>query len=412
MWLIPKPICHCSPASEGSTWDLESRAQMFAASVTARGITRPAKHWLAAWRKAPSTSRQYLQTFEPSRANSIVEEWLESWPVSPARITRLLEGAPASSESTGSFGTNSPEPFASWDQTGLCWRTSQESMFPIPQAMAPYFQPDSTLFLETWPVSGSMRNGCVYEHPEWEPATAGPGGSALPTARAEDSESCGNHPGAITQAENWASPAAHDGRRPGVDHASTNRMNLNRDAANWGTPTSRDWKDGTSVDCEAPTNGLLGRQVIRNWPTPNTNPEAPNNGKMRENGRTAQRVTDQCLATVADKVGNWTTVTAHDCHERHQMHSQGGNPITNQVQNFLSSPQDPEPSTTGVICWCGVLSCGQQSHRRRLNPLFVIWMMGWPAHWLAPGPISYGRAETELYLSRLRWQLRFLAGES
>ena len=36
----------------------------------------------------------------------------------------------------------------------------------------------------------------------------------------------------------------------------------------WGTPTSRDWKDGSSV-ANVPENGFLGRQVVnRQWPTP------------------------------------------------------------------------------------------------------------------------------------------------
>jgi hypothetical protein len=40
-------------------------------------------------------------------------------------------------------------------------------------------------------------------------------------------------------------------------------------------------------------------QQARFWPTPNANPEAPNNSRTRENGRIAERLTDQCLATRA-----------------------------------------------------------------------------------------------------------------
>lgn len=42
----------------------------------------------------------------------------------------------------------------------------------------------------------------------------------------------------------WATPTAHDGRRPGQDHASTQGANLSRDAAKWPTPKARDWKGG------------------------------------------------------------------------------------------------------------------------------------------------------------------------
>jgi len=104
----------------------------------------------------------------------------------------------------------------------------------------------------------------------------------------------------------WSTPNAHDGRRPGVDDRSTQGRNLNREAAAWryealvnaqdpigggqaervskggglrkiedqaefwGTPTSRDQKDGSSAEANVPTNGLLGRQVIREWQTPQT----------------------------------------------------------------------------------------------------------------------------------------------
>lgn len=34
-------------------------------------------------------------------------------------------------------------------------------------------------------------------------------------------------------------------------------------AAMWGTPTTRDWKDGACADANVPVNGLLGRQAVR-----------------------------------------------------------------------------------------------------------------------------------------------------
>ena len=77
-------------------------------------------------------------------------------------------------------------------------------------------------------------------------------------------------------------------------------------------------------------------------------------------------------------------------------------------ENYLSSPPDPAQPNSGRTCWCGTLNCDQPSHKRRLNSLFTAWMMGPALHWLAPEPISYGRAATELWHSRLRLRLRFL----
>jgi hypothetical protein len=65
------------------------------------------------------------------------------------------------------------------------------------------------------------------------------------------------------QAKAWATPTWHDGRRPGSDATSTQGRNLKRESEAWGTPTSRDWKDGAGVTENVPTNGLLSRQVLR-----------------------------------------------------------------------------------------------------------------------------------------------------
>jgi len=34
----------------------------------------------------------------------------------------------------------------------------------------------------------------------------------------------------------------------------------------WATPTARDWRDGSCTNANVPTNGLLGRQVLRQGP--------------------------------------------------------------------------------------------------------------------------------------------------
>lgn len=50
----------------------------------------------------------------------------------------------------------------------------------------------------------------------------------------------------------------------------------------------------------------------------------------------------------------------------------------------------------------------QTSERRRLNPAFVCWLMGWPWWWTRADEINFAQAETELYLSRLRSRLSSL----
>lgn len=63
------------------------------------------------------------------------------------------------------------------------------------------------------------------------------------------------------------------------------------------------------------------------------------------------------------------------------------------------SPQAPEisdgPASSSVA----------PTSRRRLNPAFVCWLMGWPAHWTSPAPISSGAAETASWRCKLRSRL-------
>lgn len=171
--------------------------------------------------------------------------------------------------------------------------------------------------------------------------------------------------GLESQTRFWATPNAHDGRRPGVDEHSTQGGNLQRDAAKWGTPTSRDYKDGSSKDADCPTNGLLGRQAIRNWPTPDASVMNDGNG--------------------------------------------AGMPLAVATLTFPSSRPDPDPAqpNSGKTCWCGGPNCGLPSHRRKLNPLFATWMMGWPIWWLTRVPMPYARQEMALWLYRQRLHLRF-----
>lgn len=65
-------------------------------------------------------------------------------------------------------------------------------------------------------------------------------------------------------AKTWATPTAHDGRRPGADLHSTQGGNLSREAANWPTPAARDHK-GTNSTEHVETNGS-GRMHLDQLP--------------------------------------------------------------------------------------------------------------------------------------------------
>lgn len=52
----------------------------------------------------------------------------------------------------------------------------------------------------------------------------------------------------------WATPNAHDGRRPGSDDTSTQGANLKRDAELWTTPQAHDERGGYPHRAERGTN--------------------------------------------------------------------------------------------------------------------------------------------------------------
>lgn len=52
------------------------------------------------------------------------------------------------------------------------------------------------------------------------------------------------------------------------------------------------------------------------------------------------------------------------------------------------------------------------SPRRRLNPTFAEWLMGWPPGWTIAEPTACGASEMALWRCRLDSQLSCLLGDS
>lgn len=136
---------------------------------------------------------------------------------------------------TAGYGRSSPASFASLDLDGSWLRTYRDS-----SVQATLMGPPLARFSGTWPASGSMRGGTVYELPTSVLPTGGNGSSSLPTPRVSDANGAGRH---------------GDG---GMDLRT----------ALMPTPTSRDWKDGRNPSENVESNGLLGRVVPRLMPTP------------------------------------------------------------------------------------------------------------------------------------------------
>lgn len=230
--------------------DCEQRSDIWASriapSATLNGKHTPPLSWQRASKKEAWTRLLCGPTFSPSTVQHGMAQWISSLRASRAKTSVSLESvlglmAPA----PGSSSTSSTLPTLAVREASF-WRTSQASLLPPPplwtkpKGILKSEQPPESW--ENWPTAGGMRNGSLFQRPTWAPAMGGRGGSALRGG--------------------WATPNAHDGRRPGADMSSTQGANLNRDAVKWATP-----------DCNTSTysNGMKGpnlREQASGWPTP------------------------------------------------------------------------------------------------------------------------------------------------
>ena len=372
-------------------------------------------------------------------------------------------------------------------------------------------------FCGIWPRWGLCLHGECYELPKWEPATAARESSSSPSSQepkacsrntprtisggAESAErkqqlgrteSGGGDLQAQTEAWAWPTPRAEDSESTGAHRGNLDTLNSatrNWEASSWMTPKVQDTRHATASPSEAERHSpTLAAQVTiwqtpavdsfrsrggdrkdemgldqqaRFWPTPNANPEAPNNSTTRENGREAQRLTDQCLGTRASA---WPTPANRDSRDPNLLSYQERSDSTKgeQLNNFVAHqwktphglqfrPEDGDPGGGGEFAkqacsWSTdsdsslpapqiqfgltfsqrlriLLPLCRQLRRllpspyrkagsifkRKLNPNFVDWLMGWPAGWSSVDR-AYSAEEMELYLSRQRWCLESSLG--
>jgi hypothetical protein len=89
---------------------------------------------------------------------------------SPVRTSQSLEKAQALKALARDCGANTPELLAKYDPATSSWRTSQLCL-----------DGELSVFSETWPRSGLMRNGTAYQLPPLVPLTDEIGSGLLPT---------------------------------------------------------------------------------------------------------------------------------------------------------------------------------------------------------------------------------------
>ena len=203
------------PGVEDSNSDSPLRSELITEqSPTLKGNVRPLRSWLRTWNAGGWIRLLSGMTLQPSQAMSLAHSWITSTlsqQDSPASRGASQETEKELMTSDGS-GLSSSDWFARYDPEASSWRTSQAS-----------FMVELNTFSETWPRSGSMRNGFLYEQPMSAHRTNGKGCSSWPTARAAEAKGVayqydqGDHNkprlSLTGEAENWATPTASDDER-------------------------------------------------------------------------------------------------------------------------------------------------------------------------------------------------------
>jgi hypothetical protein len=238
MWLYLPTSCRSAQAEEDSTSDSGSLYKTLEQSATWKTKSRRAASWRTIWKKVGWTTRLFGQTYEPSTAQRGVESWIAS--LADTRASRsVLQEKGLEQLTHGISGLTCDE---SWERFSREYASSRTS--------ALICDLDSTRSPETFKAWATrLRQACLQRR-KLALRTGASGCSSWPTAT-----------------QNWQTPnAAAEAPNLGsnIKNGPKSLMaQADQVTPQWGTPTSRDWKDGASPSMEAPTNGLLGRQAPR-----------------------------------------------------------------------------------------------------------------------------------------------------
>lgn len=268
MWLnVPSTYSPSVPVAADSITASDWRFQLLARSVWSSGKDSPSRNWYARWKKGGWTTRLFGAICEPSTATRGVESWIASLEATRARTSHSPASERAWTALADRFGVKSLASLGRSNRllcfSRTCRATSLWDGTRSPQALKEWatalrraclrrrksarLTSGSGCSSSAWPTADAnegnggrrARAGC---------STTGrmPDGSKVsvnlqasvdmlwPTARSEDSESCGNHPDAtdsLTGATRlWTTPDS-DPRQ------SKNRnRNVGAEAELWQTP--------------------------------------------------------------------------------------------------------------------------------------------------------------------------------
>jgi hypothetical protein len=254
------------------------------------------------------------------------------------------------------------------------WRTSAPSLLPPPplwtkkKASSKKEQPPASW--ENWPTAGGTRNGSLFQRPTWAPATGASDGSASPGGA-------------------WMTPHGMT-RGHGRTRASRARAGSSR----------ADTKQATHVAhperAERRPLRVGGAGAV----------EGHDGGRREEDGRPG--VANEALGYAPDgKTGGGEGRSGRRRLGRENWAAGGCWPTPRPRWSGRRTPWTSWSAPGPLFApgpadrWSGILAERPDS-RRRLNPAFGCWLMGWPCWWTNPAITSSARSEMESYRSALR----------
>lgn len=421
MWLfIPSESCHSALESECSTLESEQGLSISDSSlklwVTASGTASQRQFSWHGWKNRPWSRRLFrtLSAISTSGGeDALIGLWLDSL-ASPgaARADRAGE------TTTDGYGTTSSKLSTKCDQDSSFSKTSQDSA--LATLKGEYWMTEQrSLFGETglmpfcdrWPKEGSMRNGRIYLRKALERRTCGNECSSWPTARTTDVNSgrgaiqsgttfyrpsrhfaSGQKVGQANLSdvtETWPTPNATDGDKQSHAQRDGDRT-LNSETTDWQTPSARDQEGSGFRSGQRSDEPKLAGQATT-WATPSAHERT-----------TTPRKVDHGVQ-LANQVDSWSTPSARD-HKGPDLARKetAGASLAQQTECGSYSPQ-------GQLVTIGRSSSqNRRTSRRRLNPAFTAWLMGWPWWWTRAGRINCAASEMESWRRALDWRLSTL----
>lgn len=365
-----------SAVSEDSTSGSRSPFPKPASFATSKLTDTASGFWLPECLTAASIPAPSGETCAPSTGDPGVDAWISSLAASRARTSAMQDGERASEEGGAGCGPSSPDWLAKYDPATCSWRTSALSLFE-----------EWTSCLETWPPSGTMRNGYVCRQQRSALRTSERGSSSLHTLKMD------------MTGELWPTPAASNPGSNQSEGESQARDGLGMASRMWPTPNVPNGGRTLSPDAIASKGATekgkrqVGLENVASlWPTPKSSAE--NYGQPRENDRGDLQAATSLWGTPTSSDWKGPNLSGSGSASSRSVATQAlqqwGTPTTRDWKDGACANSAVE--TNGLLGRqvCRVSLPDQETETpgeptskpsRTLNPRFVEALMGFPIGW-------------------------------